>query len=306
MTNYTLQPFSGTEDLQRMQSALAQWIQIQGHNTGYCHVGDVPHRLYNGMRGRYPLDKLVELAFDESGALIGFLFGQPFHNAFDLFIHPAHRGGSTEQALLERVYRQTREAMNAIEREETPVMGDVDEGDTDRAAALTALGFEAGENYLNLTERLLAEPIPEPILPEGFTIRPAAGEHEAGRLAEVHNNSFTSSWTPEIYRDEVMRKPGYDAHREIVVVAPDGRFAAFCIYWLDPINRIGLFEPVGTHREFQRKGLARAMMNSTMRRMREENMTRAMVGHMTNNPASTNLYASLGFQTKYRVYQYKK
>ena len=63
-----------------------------------------------------------------------------------------------------------------------------------------------------------------------------------------------------MYRDRVMLKPGYQPEHEIIVVAADGRLAAFTTIRLDNLNNVGLFEPVGTRPVFQRRGLARAML----------------------------------------------
>ena len=52
-----------------------------------------------------------------------------------------------------------------------------------------------------------------------------------------------------------MRSPVYDRDLDIVAVSADDRIGAFCIVWMDAVNRVGLFEPVGTHPDFQRKGL---------------------------------------------------
>jgi GNAT superfamily N-acetyltransferase len=103
-----------------------------------------------------------------------------------------------------------------------------------------------------------------------------------------------------------MKKPGYAPEREMVVVAPDGRFAAFTVTWRDEVNKVGYFEPVGAHSDFQRKGLSRAMMLHTLHLMKAEGMKKAEVAHETDNPASTNLYASVGFKLHGRVWGYSK
>ena len=292
-------------DLPLVQRSLAEWIQEQGHDTGYCHVGDIPHRIYNGIRGRVAFDRAVSVTVSDDDQLLAFSLCQPFYNSFDVFINPRHRGGRVERDLLHQACQITRQLMDDHDREDKSVCSDVQENDTVRAEILLDLGFEAGRNWINDTERTLSDPIAEVKAPDGFVIRPSTSEDYA-QLAAVHSGAFNSSWTPEIYRDEVMTKPGYEAEREMVVVAPDGRFAAFCIYWIDTLNKVGLFEPVGTHSDFQRKGLARALMNHTMRIMRDLGMEWAHVGHETDNPASTNLYASLGFKTKKRTFEYTK
>ena len=92
-------------------------------------------------------------------------------------------------------------------------------------------------------------------------------------------------------------------------MAPDGRFAAFVNLWIDQVNRSLLFEPVGTHSDFRRQGLGKALMVYAMRRMQaEQGIESAYVGHEPSdkNPASGALYASVGFKPLYEVYDYKK
>ena len=80
------------------------------------------------------------------------------------------------------------------------------------------------------------------------------------------------------------------------VGSPDGRGASACTIWFDPVNAVGLFEPVGTHPDFQGKGLGKAVMAEGMRRMKAAGMRRAIVGFDPNNAAALALYTSLGFR----------
>ena len=57
---------------------------------------------------------------------------------------------------------------------------------------------------------------------------------------------------------------------------------------------------------FQRKGLGRALMTHVMQHMREEGLKTAIVWHGDDNPASTGLYAALGFQRRYRIIEMKR
>ena len=92
-------------------------------------------------------------------------------------------------------------------------------------------------------------------------------------------------------------------------MAPDGRCAAFTNTWIDTVNRSLLFEPVGAHSDFRRMGIAKALMAYALRRMQAEAaITCAYVCHEppTKNPASTALYASVGFKRLYDFYDYAK
>jgi ribosomal protein S18 acetylase RimI-like enzyme len=52
------------------------------------------------------------------------------------------------------------------------------------------------------------------------------------------------------------------------VEAPGGTTAASTIMWLDEANKTAEFEPVGTHPDYRRQGLARALMLHGMHRAR--------------------------------------
>ena len=285
------------EDLPRLQAALASWRRAAGL-CGYCHVGDLPNRIYEGLPGR-PAGKLVRLWEDGSG-IAGVAICLRFDTAFDVFTSPGLRGTDAELEMLRWAHETTRRHMVAAGRGDKPVVTDVFSCDRARMDLLKRLGFERDRLWDHLTERGLRGPIPAPEPPEGFTIR-AATIDDAEQLAAVRTNSFDTKWSAEAYRDQVMRKPGYDPEREIVVVAPDGRIAAFTIIWLDELNKVGHFEPVGTHRDFQRRGLARALMLHGLRELRRRGMETATVQHDASNLPARNLYAGLGFQKRYET-----
>ncbi|HEU5089792.1 MAG TPA: GNAT family N-acetyltransferase, partial [Roseiflexaceae bacterium] len=98
------------------------------------------------------------------------------------------------------------------------------------------------------------------------------------------------------YRD-LMQSDAYNRACDLLVRSPDGRGASACTIWFDAVNRIGLFEPVATHPDFQRQGLGKAVMAEGLWRMRAAGMQHAMLGFDPNNAAARALYTSIGFQT---------
>src|SRR5439155_25613453 len=54
------------EDLPRLQEALAAWRREVGL-CGYCHVGDLANRIYEGLHGLRPVGELVRVWEEDSG-----------------------------------------------------------------------------------------------------------------------------------------------------------------------------------------------------------------------------------------------
>lgn len=276
-------PYRDAADLARLQQYNA--AQIAQDACGWLHPGDIPHRLFNSGRKHQPSD-LLRLWEDEAGAIVGWALFNP-QKGFDVQSHDAD---------------VIAEALAWVETRLTTENTELWDDDVFRRAIFTQHGYAPDPDALpySLTHRTLDDLPPVPALPEGFRIRGASGIEEAAALAAVHAASFGSQWTAAAYA-KVMQSPGYAPEREFVVVAPDGRFAAFTVTWHDVVNRLGYFEPVGTHSDFRRMGLARALMIYAMHAMRAAGMSQVWVLHEAGeeNPASAALYARLGFRQQF-------
>lgn len=290
-------------DLPRVQAALAAWVKQSGA-CGYCHPGGIAHRIYAELRGRHRVEELVRV-WEEGPSIVGIAITLRFDAAFDVFTSPSHRGTDAELEMLQSAYETTVDYMKQADREDAAVVTDVFSCDHVRADLVTRLGFEHYRLWDYITERSLSRPVSEPLMPEGFTIRSATMD-DYEQLASVRNDAFGHGWSPELFRDEVMRKPGYHPEAEFVVMTPDQQIAALTATWLDELNRVGLFEPVGTRREFRRRGLARAMMLHGLREMRSAGMETAMVQHDARNLPALELYRNLGFKKRYETLGYRR
>ncbi len=151
--------------------------------------------------------------------------------------------------------------------------------------------------------RSLSVPIPDLALPAGVVIRPPEGEHELDRRAQLHATVWhPSKVTPEGSR--ITRSaPGYDATLDLVAVMPGGSLGAYCICWPEEATGTCEFEPVGTHPDHRRKGLASAVMYAAMRRAREIGLRTALVYCKEKNLP---FYQSLGFNPIDRTVEYVK
>ena len=271
-----------------------------------AHPGDVVHFMSNTLRGR-DLERHIFLYEEPEGNLRALALLYPWTPySYEALVAPDLLGAedsSFEEATIAWADARASDAARIAGKE---LAVEVSKGDTIHEQIVTRLGYTATNSPGMLyTTRSLQIPIPDKPLPDGFSMRPVAGEQEAGLVAEVHNGAFTPKWDAEQYL-AVMRTPGFQIDHELVVVAPDGRFAAFVIIWLDPISRSGYFEPVGCHRDFQRRGLTSALMYEGMRRMRAAGMETAVVRYHADNVSGVPLYRSVGFQPRYEVTEYRK
>ena len=122
-----------------------------------------------------------------------------------------------------------------------------------------------------------------------------AGDDDIPARVEVHRAAFAPSrMTVEKYAI-LVGLDHYAFERDLVVVAPDGSFAAFTICWLDADASVGEFEPVGTHPDHRRLGLGKAVNAFGLRRLRELGARDVIVFSEPTNPASGALYRSVGF-----------
>jgi mycothiol synthase len=151
----------------------------------------------------------------------------------------------------------------------------------------------------------LEEPIPEVVIPPDCQVRAVADPAEGGYPGELSNRAAAQRevwqpWTVGNVSDEdyatLMRLPGYRGELDIVAVAPDGVMAAFVNGWIDPVNKIGDFGPVGTRPAYRRQGLTRAVLLECLRRMQALGMERVSVSTGVSNTPAIRLYESVGFR----------
>lgn len=277
-----------TEDLPKVLTFVGECLR----DSDFCnwHPGDIVHWMSNQHLGK-ELEKRFWIYEENEVLALAHLSSE--QKEFALIVKPQARE-ALELSLLQECLANIQQQMLTEKPERQTLSISVAVSDKKRIVNLNKLGFQEDSVHGPVGKLLLSGIFSETKLPEGFYIRNVAGEHEASLVIEVHNASFDSAWMSDEYL-QVMRTPGFDAQRELVVVAPDGRFVAFLVYWLDPITKTGLFEPVGCHQDFRRKGLTKALMVEGLRHMAEAGMETVLVGYDADNESAHKLYASVGF-----------
>lgn len=150
--------------------------------------------------------------------------------------------------------------------------------------------------WMKVSARPLDE-IEEPVVPNGYRLTTMAEYTDVASRAAAHRSAFApgSRMTEEVY-SLVRGGWPYRADLDCVCVAPDGAVASYVIAWLDERNGVAEFEPVGTHADHRRLGLARATSLFALQRLREEGARTAMVACRGDLGDACALYASVGFE----------
>ena len=286
-------------DLEKMRRFLIRARTRLGHSSGYFHVGDLLWRLFSN--GWFQPKRDIRLWFDTAENLVGFGWYYSRFQAIDVQVFP-HNIALTQEIL---AWGESCLLAKTNGNGRKQITTSALETDSERIALLTDMGYEQQETCYAHYLRPLPDALPNPQLPTGFTIRDFSDEEVAAKVA-VYRAAFASSEMTEAIYEGVRQAPGYIPELDLVVVAPDGRFASFCICWLDPVNRIGEFQPVGTHPDFRQQGLAKAVMTAGMQRMKAFGAEQALVITTNDYPVARSLYESLDFQTAVCDFGYMK
>jgi ribosomal protein S18 acetylase RimI-like enzyme len=248
-------------DVAAMQRLCSECWRLDGPYVA-AHAGDVPWRLFQHLLPDYEVRTWDDLAW-AMRALKG--------GDVDFLVHP----GSPE--LLDEVLEWAGSAaVWTLEARAEPLLG---------------RGYERGgeewyEHHVGTLDAL-----PAASVPAGFRVRPVEpGELE--RRVDVHRAAFApSTVVPQSYA-RVQASPPYRHELDWVAEAPDGRFAAFALCWLDEAIGVAELEPVGTHPDFRRLGLARAVSIAALR------ASGAHTGVVYSHGGSTasGLYDSIGLR----------
>ena len=294
--------YTGEADLKLLQDFNAKAIAATDH-CGYLHPGDIPHHIYNGNKHYDPVE-LMTIWEDDCG-VAAWLLADPSHKSFDAQVRPDLRGDDFERGVLQVAFDRTADLMQRHNIAGDFIYADAFREDTARVELLTALSWEPDNESPYVLNRIEIKSSAVPALPDGFSFQSANGIEDATALADVHNAAFGPIWTPELYR-QVMESPGYEPERELVIQAPEGPLAAFSLIWFDHLNRTGLFEPVGTHKDYRSRGFGRAIILYGLQQMKAVGMKFASVAHFGQNEAARGLYQACGFNPWYVQDGYKK
>jgi mycothiol synthase len=296
MAAFTSRPYAGDADLQAM-------IVLVSRRPAQ-RIMDHPTIL--GLReflGRSREWQNTRLWWDADGQLAGFAIFFDYVSQLDFEIAPGT--ASVEVATQANSWGEERARQLVGEPGESVVLrASCRDDHVERIALLEQLGFVRQERHTLHFVRSLSDLIPEPQVPEGFGIHHVAGEHEAETLAALHRAAFgTENMTAE-RRLSWMRTPDYDPELDLVAVAPDGTLAAYVFCSISEEENAltrrkdGYTDPVATHPAYQRRGLARALLLTGFRLLKQRGVETARTSTGSWNVAMQRTAQSAGYRVE--------
>ena len=293
-------------DLQQMQAMLME-ARSRTDDWRYPHIGVFTFKFLMVLCHLNP-QEFIRLWHDQQGKLIAFaMLGED--PAFDCQVLPEHQEAGIEaQALAWAETRLAELRRLDAKRWGGHLVSGVRQDDATRIAFLEQHGFQRREYTEVNMLCALDGPIPEPVFPPGYQVREVAlGEISARAAAqrEVWHPYTVGNVSDEDYA-RFMRMPGYYRDIDVVAVTPEGIVAAYVNGWVDPVNRIGDFGPVGALPAYRRQGLTKAVLLECMRRMQARGMDRASVSTGVSNAPARRLYESVGCIVVNQYFEYAK
>lgn len=282
-------------DTYALYGSLRNWDPRRWEGSIY-HNNDTDGAAY-----RTQLPELVHLWLTASDQIIGFTLRESDGEVF-LQIHPDYR--HIESDMLDWAEANHNKAENDgscwLE-----VWAYAD--DTFRNDLLHQRGYVQTEHHDNLRRRVMSDPVPVVPLPEGYTLR--AMRHH---LDDWHNQAslLNAAFGRDFHNAEEYRNfqsaPSYRAEFDIVAQAPDGTFAANAGFTIHERESFAVLEPVCTHPDHQRKGLARAAIAEGLRRVQKAGIQTAFVGAWYSNVSANITYEKMGFVDPVGLYIWRK
>lgn len=285
-------------DLQQMQDLLMEG-RSRTDDWHYWHVGELAWGFFMVACHLNPQEH-IRLWHDDKGKLVGYaVLGED--PSFDWQVLPEYEWSGIEtEAMVWAETHLTELRKRDAKRWSGNLVSGARQDDAKRIAFLERHGFRYGGESAEVNMlRSLGEPIAESALPIGCQVRAVADAGEISNRAAAQREVW-DPWTVGNVSDDdyarLMRLPGYNRDLDVVTVTPDGVIAAYVNGWIDPVNRIGDFGPVGALPAYRRKGLTRAALLEGLRRMKARGMDRVCISTRVSNRPAVRLYESIGFK----------
>ena len=297
---YTNRPYQSTNDLVEIGTLIRRAYARQNYFNAwtFCRY-DIWSQRRIADAGSFQDDlwqKQFQLVYDETGRLVGTAFA--FNN------HHWRNDPEPYTLLLDPEHPQV--AALLIEWAEASGMREIEiiQGNMFLTGLIQSRGYSRSSDSMVMREKPLSNTSPEAVnLPHGYSIR-VLHESEWDCYFEAIHTVFNMMDTHEAFAS-IQRSPSNVHDLHLNVVNEQNQIAAFCSVWLDSDNNVAEFEPVGTLPQFQKRGLAAALMANACNRLREMGCAQANVASWSESVGANKLYSACGFMEQDRLYSWR-
>ena len=322
--NVVPRPYRDVSDLQKM-CAILQTGCAAHTDAYYIHPGELNLCLFNWLDGHNPwkhiyiwddpIDshnpwKHIYIWDDpiDSEHLLGWALLSTPWSSFDVFLQPELWKSAWADEVNTWVEEQSIDKAREQSHRQIWRMN-IAETDKSLRAHVCNRGFQEVPNYAMLSlECNLDRELPQSLLPEGYMLRQVKEFDAVSRAAAQHAAFMVDKPFQEYLQQykHFMDSPGYSRGHELIVVAPNQHVASFCMVWPDVVSRIGQVDPVGTHPDFQQKGLGKAVIRAGLQYLQSVGMRLVRICVRVDNEIAIKMYESVGFHTAIKLLTYQK
>lgn len=150
----------------------------------------------------------------------------------------------------------------------------------------------------------LDEEIESYTLPDGYSISSLKNDLEIEKRLQTYMEVFDLYDIPVNVYYQMQKSPLYRKDLDLVAIYKDDIIASFATIWFDEKNNIGVFEPVGTLPQFQKKGLCTAIMLHGLKQL--QNLGCENVYLSAYGKEEVEFYNSIGFLNYDKAYPWIK
>ena len=251
-------------------------------------------------RGNKSWEPFIRI-WEDGEKIVGISHPEDTYNAF-LQIRPGYR--DLEPEMIEWAEETIKKPIS--ENKEKVVIW-ANETDDYRKEILNKRGYRKSEDCNYLNKQSLDKDF-NSNLPAGYKFRSMDEEISFVKRYNVINKAFhpENDFVKEVPESfvKMASAPMYRPYLDLIIEDQHGNFASSCVIWFDEENKIGMFEPVGTHPDYTRKGLGRELLKEGLRRLKELGAETAYVESYGDNRYA--FYKSTGFKAYDKDYPWVK
>lgn len=258
-----------------LATKLLQRARLAGGDDGLWEAADVQWWWRTPRRS----DEVEQIFWTDAEGPVGAVLATEFRGTWQCDPILVAGAGIEPQIVWERAVEQ------ALSLRPDPVEVPARDDDRELIELLRTRGFVAGEaSAIAWLDARARPPVAAPA--EGFLLTDRTAREGTPHPMRGRNG--------DAVEDRLRQCSLYDPTLDLAVEAPDGAIAGYSLYWFDPVTNVGLLEPMRVNDEYQRRGLARAMLTAGLDRLAQRGATRLKVGYSTDIAGA--LYTGSGFR----------